>query len=72
MSDLAAFLNARLDEGEAAVGPARALREAAFKRAILAEHRTAAAWSSDNWPLSLRLLAAIWSDHSDYDREWKP
>jgi len=41
MSDLAAFLNARLDEGEAAVGPARALREAAFKRAILAEHRTA-------------------------------
>jgi len=52
--------------------PARVLREVAFKRAILGQYATAAGWSSDNWPLSLRLLAAIWSDHSDYDREWKP
>jgi hypothetical protein len=52
--------------------PARALREVAFKRAILGQYRTAAGWSSDNWPLSLRLLAAIWSDHPDYRPEWRP
>ncbi len=52
--------------------PARALREVAFKQAILGQYRTAAGWSSDNWPLSLRLLAAIWSDHPDYRQEWAP
>ncbi len=80
MADLIAFLNARLDEDEekaeiiaGSVGyKSRASREVAFKRAILGEHRTAAGWSSDNWPLSLRLLVAVWSDHPDYDQEWKP
>lgn len=52
--------------------PARALREVAFKRSILGQYRTAAGWSSDNWPLSLRLLAAAWSDHPDYRQEWAP
>lgn len=52
--------------------PARALREVAFKRAILGGLQTAAGWSSDNWPLSLRLFAAIYSDHPDYLPEWKP
>lgn len=47
--------------------PARALREAALKRAILGQYRTAAGWSSDNRPLSLRVLAAVWSDHPDYE-----
>ena len=29
-------------------------------------------WEADKWPcLTLRALAAIWSDHADY-REWKP
>jgi len=52
--------------------PARAFREVAFKRAILGQYQTAAGWSSDNWPLPLRLLAAVWSDHPDYRPEWKP
>ena len=52
--------------------PARALREVAFKRAILGQYRTAAGWSGDNWPLSLRLLTAVWSGHPDYQPEWAP
>ncbi|HET9969884.1 MAG TPA: DUF6221 family protein [Streptosporangiaceae bacterium] len=52
--------------------PDRALREVAFKRSILGQYRTAAGWSSDNWSLSLRLFAAVWSDHPDYRAEWKP
>ena len=52
--------------------PARALREVAFKRSILGQYQTAAGWSGDNWPLSLRLLAAIWSNNPDYQQEWKP
>jgi Family of unknown function (DUF6221) len=84
MSDLAAFLTARLDEDdrELVKDPpqgfgyanlaARMHREAAFKRAILGQYRTAAGWSSDNWPLALRLLAAIWIDHPDYLEEWRP
>ena len=28
-------------------------------------------WEADEWPcLTLRSVAAIWSDHPDYDREW--
>ena len=52
--------------------PARVLHEVAFKRAILGQYRTVAGWSSDNWPLSLRLLAAIYSGHPDYRDEWSP
>jgi hypothetical protein len=52
--------------------PARVLREVEAGRAILAEHRTAAGWSSENWPRTLRLLAAVWSDHPDYQQKWGP
>jgi len=81
--DLIAFLSARLDEDERELVrvaeplrrvllSARMRRETAFKRAILGQYRTAAGWSSDNWPLPLRLFAAIWSDHPDYDQDWAP
>ena len=123
MTDLTAFLNARLDEYEATVNeihrprvcgsvdrdgefdpdpiwcscdyPARALREVAAGRAILAEHGpanggrdagrcrvcTAIAHTGMGHTDARRFrapcptllfLAAIYSDHPDYDQEWKP
>ena len=131
VSDLVAFLAARLDEDEAAARefhevrtcgsvctgwdydfnpdrcdcghPARLFREAEAKRAILMRHSIAVSseeralveagdghlkwedilavdcavcgWVSDT-PGSgcpdLRALAAVWSDHPDYDPAWKP
>ena len=138
--DLIAFLNARLDEDEAAAkkshyegqrwlteeegvyrwptdelvhsadrkadarhiarfDPARVLREVAAKRAIVAAHQPMEAlyggWRIDKtwqerglvcttcgfddsesgvaWPcLTIRSLAAVYSDHDDYRQEWKP
>ena len=89
--------DARVDEHIARHDPARALREVAAGRAILAAHapdytsrfgspgppecvvciteRDAypEQWEGDSWPcLTLRQLAAIWSDHADYRPEWKP
>jgi hypothetical protein len=65
--------------------PARVLREVAAKRAILAGHSTVTGW---NWPdqsdgsvqmdyvealrRTLRHLAAVYSDHPDYDEAWRP
>ena len=130
VSDLVAFLNARLnaeeyevlkfshdsqwgaemlasllgrDESDPIVhhiarhDPARALREVAAKRAILAAHGPdpidkfggiakprclvclagrdgyEELWVADSWPcLTLRLLAAVYSDHPDYQQEWAP
>lgn len=105
--DLTKFLQARLDEDEAAVvavenaerepwqdddwqdqheadqamarrfGPARVLREVEAKRKILAD--------CDEWLISgsrdeprrqlaartIARLAAVWSDHPDFDPAWK-
>lgn len=68
--------------------PARALREVAAKRAILAEHRqwvfggttgcsTCHAGHEIGDPPpgpcpTLRALAAVYSDHRDYDPAWAP
>lgn len=121
MSDLAAFLAARLDEDERLArqaleetgtvretrypypdrlatcmhdgrhSPARVLREVGAKCAILAEHEpqpwgepqpqlsrcpahgdeTTGWWTQ--WPcVEVRALAAVWSDHPDYDEAWRP
>jgi hypothetical protein len=63
--------------------PGRVLREVAAKRAILAtltsrvqaEDSEPATWHQVGYDRArfdvLRLLAAIWSDHPDYDNEWK-
>jgi hypothetical protein len=51
--------------------PARALREAAAKRAILAQRERSPA-GSPVLTHALYCLAAIWSDHPDYRPEWKP
>lgn len=90
MSDLLAFLAARLDEDEAAhkasaIGPfepRRALREVAAKRAILARCEPFAGtnlgqhlqWSQEQQGLhfALHQMAAVYSDHPDYDQEWRP
>lgn len=60
----------------------RAQREAAVKRAVPGLHRIFAEarefgghWCScgDLWPCkTIRLTAAVWSDHPDYRDEWKP
>lgn len=73
--------------------PARALREVAAKRAILARWEFArdqvavgavnegagygpadAGWPlrADSHDLDVRSLAAIWSDHPDYEEAWRP
>ena len=122
MSDLAAFLRARLDEDRdfadalaedlAQMGPViegvtenklhglmrhtalRTLREAQAGRAILNEHEPgypvtfpepsgqptcgichAGGWDWDPcaWPCAtVRHLAAVYSDHPDYDEAWRP
>ena len=113
MSDIAAFIGARLDEDEAAAravpgrawyepdddrfshykdaahiarhDPARVLREVTAKRAILTRHSpvtepgrgTRCGWCSGEfdvaWPCEdARSVAAIWSDHPDYQEGWKP
>jgi hypothetical protein len=122
MSDLIAFLTARLDEDEAAAkkaaqkrrgpwhylgdkfrasvfgvqgfdhghvaetfgvalaahiarhDPARVLREVGAKRAIIGTHESPD-WQPDGqWgPChTLRQLAAAYSDHPDYQQEWRP
>jgi hypothetical protein len=116
MSDLVAFLNARLDEDETAAraaargpwmsgtgtdavaehvarhDPARVLREVAVKRAIVefyveppngfrtgnAEAISDAEGERGRAPGLLTVieaialdLAAVWSDHPDYDPAWK-
>lgn len=68
----------------------RALREVAFKRAILAIHGPmpsmygeppvcSACWPAPQiathplWPCStVRQMITVWSDHPDYDLEWRP
>ena len=100
MSDIAAFIRARLDEKEGSVnrlGPRglwlgsvdkpRVLRDIAAKRAIVelhdGPHECSAydhngdidncTWIDDGRICStLRLIAAIDSDHPDYDETWKP
>jgi uncharacterized protein DUF6221 len=60
--------------------PDRVLREVAAKRAILAEHlrvggscRMCIEWPTQPWPCrTVRILAAVHSDHPDYRAEWKP
>jgi Family of unknown function (DUF6221) len=49
--------------------PARVRREVAALRRILAEHDDPTIWHDMD---TLRPLAAIWDDHSDYRPEWKP
>ena len=85
MSDLAEFLAARLDETEAAVkdvryvwptsfevtlNPARVLREVTAMRAILASECAPYPRHAPPMTATMRLLAAIWSDHPDYRPEW--
>ena len=116
VSDVAAFLRARLAEDEADIydrdepeswcdradgvhiGHARARREVAAKRAIAELHygpdacMACATWDSPPrgyerplgsrfdimgycvpWPCpTLRALAAVYSDHPDYDPGWAP
>ena len=105
MSDLIAFLEARVSEKERGAGevhrqdcesldpvlpypceyrqPERILREAAAMRQIAA-HMTAPRMTASLDGLivngrfrttgdhALRLLAAIWSGHPDYEEAWKP
>ena len=64
--------------------PARALREVAAKRAILARHapmggvlnlceQCVGDRSSERWPCEdVRAIAATWSDHPGYRAEWAP
>lgn len=61
--------------------PARILREVAAKRSIIAEHRRFMAeerrrmngWVPNEWDLPiLKALAAAYSDHPDFCREWHP
>lgn len=67
--------------------PARALREVEAGRVILAAHdvaehycplpvvpgRHGQLWTPEEGPCwTLRLLAAAWNDHPDYDEAWKP
>lgn len=63
--------------------PERVQREAAAKRAILAIHEYEwlgpddAAWKGcpldvEEWPCrTVRVLAAVYSDHPDYDPKWR-
>jgi len=61
--------------------PARALREVEAKRALVRRCEQQAKREFDNameedrtwvlWPVLFE-LAAIWSDHPDYDQAWKP
>lgn len=89
-TELTAFLTARLDDDERAArcDPARALREVAAKRAILAAWMAAEAsrnrWNhpdyrsgitdgrSDALANVLRALAAVYCDHPDYLPDWRP
>jgi Family of unknown function (DUF6221) len=68
--------------------PARVLREVEAKRAVLAEHQSEpmrnVAWNGckvcrdpSGWPQpwpchTLRHIIAVYSDHPDYQQEWKP
>lgn len=66
--------------------PARALREVAAKRAILARYERGVSGELPEWKAGrelieaglaillgvLRDLAAVWSDHPDYRQEWAP
>jgi uncharacterized protein DUF6221 len=103
VSDLVAFLRARLDEDEreirndppAGMGYAvlarRMVREVQAKRAILDHYadltratyprelyrpgdgKPTVAWGLVKYgDYALRQLAAIYSDHPDYDQEWRP
>ena len=60
------------------VYPARVRREVAAKRAIVAWHEPwhvdpGLVWCAHYWPCpTLRLLAAVYSDHPAYRQEWKP
>jgi len=62
-----------------AFSPARALREVAAKRAILARHEPGVTYpdecglDSEPFPCAdLMNLAAVYSGHPDYQSEWKP
>jgi hypothetical protein len=58
--------------------PARALRETEAKRAVLALHGNgnvpdSCSYCHDAWPCrTVRFLAAVYSDHPDYDQAWRP
>jgi hypothetical protein len=61
--------------------PAREIRKAEGMRAVVHRYQAQAARASQNameedraWTLWLPVayLAAIWADHPDYQREWKP
>lgn len=59
--------------------PSRVLRECAAKRAIIEHCRTLEAkvlndnlWNVDEHDDILQSLAAVYSDHPDYQEEWKP
>ena len=86
MPNSIAFLAARVDEDAADApnqpDPARALREVAAKRWIITEYEGAmSGWPPSEGPapdlltlgLSLAIRALCWaySDHSDYQQEWK-
>jgi hypothetical protein len=100
MTDLAEFLNARLDKDEVAAlksrnapedatryvdadryseallgifDDERVLREARAKRKILAAYRDANEGSIvwDVLGFAVTVLAAVYSDHPDYDPAWK-
>jgi hypothetical protein len=86
MSDLTAFLRARLDEDEGYLNSNRhhlwtdrPLREVEAKRAILTEYahvrklQELTGADQDGYrDWVLRHLAAVYSDHPDYDPGWKP
>src|SRR5258706_1551214 len=102
--DLAKFLEARIDDDEAAAkaafgpgialnwpalpaavdvfvdryGPLRAVREVDAKRKIVAEAQAVrklldlTGGEQDRYPdWVLRQMAAVWSDHPDFDPAWK-
>ena len=78
MTDLIAFLNARLDEDERYLTSnqhhlwtQRPLREVEAERKLLAD-RWGGPDHQDMWEHHVRLLAAVYSDHPDYRQEWKP
>lgn len=58
--------------------PARALREVAVKRAILAEHFPIDPCDAHDGNFetiacdTLRLLGSTWGDHLDYSEDWAP
>lgn len=58
--------------------PARALREAAAKRALVDAYQTerergfGGSGFTEGLELALRHAAAAWGDHPDYREEWRP